>query len=46
VESGFGLDKTEADWFTSSALVGTMIGTLVAGALVWGRLVAFYQFSI
>jgi SP family arabinose:H+ symporter-like MFS transporter len=33
VESGFGLDKIEAGWFTSSALVGTIVGALVAGSL-------------
>ncbi len=33
VESGFGLDKIEAGWFTSSALVGTIAGALFAGAL-------------
>ncbi len=33
VENFFELDKIEAGWFTSSALVGTIAGALFAGAL-------------
>lgn len=33
VEHSFGLDKFEAGWFTSSALVGTIVGALFAGVL-------------
>jgi len=33
VEGYFGLDKIEAGWFASSALVGAIIGALIAGGL-------------
>lgn len=33
VESQFGLDKIEVGWFGSSALIGAIIGSAIAGAL-------------